>query len=529
MRRRTVLAALAGAGGLRVGQRVGRGGGRSGRRSRSAGDSASIGGRGGEDDESALATQSAFGPAGRLAVPGVREAVTDADGTTAYLAVGDGIAVVDVTDPAAPSLLAEVRGLLADRDDGPMVQVADVAVSGDRLLAAGPRGRPDAVVPRGVAVFDVSDPASPERVGFHARDGPTHNVALDGRTAYVAGNPVAGGPLTVAELAGGDLTPVAEWSPTAVDARWSRVEGGLYGCHDVTVRDGVAYAAFWDAGAWLLDVGDPTSPEPVARLGGSDPGALARVPDRAAFTGVLELPGNAHHVRTNAAGDVVAVGREAFDLTETERPGGPGGITLWDVGDRAAPEPLSTLAPPAPERPERFGTLTAHNFGWRGDRLYTAWYGGGVRVYDLADPAAPRLLASWRDPADTFWTAVPAAEGFVAASTAVFADTAESGGALVAFPEPSGDGAPAPTRTPFPTPTPVGTPVEPTPTASPTPSSSPLPSATPTATGTTSRTSDGGEDDGSGIPGFGALAAAAGVGVAARLLGGRGDGSSGEE
>lgn len=469
-----------------------------------------------------------FGPSGRLPLPGALEAVVS-DGVVAYVAVGDGFVVVDVSDPAAPSLLAERRGILADHEDGPLTGVADVAVSGDRLLAVGPAGDRRAEVVEGVAVFDVSDPTSPERVGFEPRDGATHNATLDGRTAYLVGNPLDGDPVTVAEVTDDGLSTVARWSPADADDRWEDVLEPLYGCHDVTVRDGRAYAAFWDAGAWVLDVSDPATPEPVARLGGTDPDALAHLERADAFMRFPELPGNAHYVLPSDGGDVVAVGREAFDVSSTARRGGPGGITLWDASDPADPVAATTLAPPSPPEPWRFPDRTAHNFGWRGDRLYAAWYHGGVAVYDVADPTAPRVLASWRDPGRAFWTAVPAADGFVATSKDGSGDEATGtpdhlGGAVFGFPEPAGGGEPAATRTPVSTPTPVP---DSTPTATPSPVPLPTATSTPSPTSTSTTTagrSPGGESpsgtpDGTGIPGFGVLAALVGTAAAARLSG----------
>ncbi len=155
---------------------------------------------------------------------------------------------------------------------------------------------------------------------------------------------------------------------------------------------------------------------------------------------------------------------------------------------------------------------TAHNFAWRGDRLYTSWYQGGVRVYDLADPADPRLLAAWRDPDRAqFFAARPAAEGFVASSAAESEGGTEAGtglrSGLYTFPEPDADGRPAPTRTPVEPPW-TPTPERPaTPTATGTPE--PTPTATPTDAGTPS------DDTG---PGVGVLATLAGGALGLRRL-----------
>ncbi|PSQ12289.1 hypothetical protein BRC99_05500 [Halobacteriales archaeon QS_7_69_60] len=61
------------------------------------------------------AADDGFEPLGRLALPGAKDLVVD-DGV-AYVATTDGFATVDITDPAAPELLAERRNLLPDHPD----------------------------------------------------------------------------------------------------------------------------------------------------------------------------------------------------------------------------------------------------------------------------------------------------------------------------------------------------------------------------------------------------------------------------
>ncbi|MUV60866.1 hypothetical protein [Halobacterium sp. CBA1126] len=66
------------------------------------------------------ARQSAFEPLGVLDLDGTKEVVVGDGGETAFVATTDGIATVDVSDPADPELLARVAPLLEDHEDGPM-------------------------------------------------------------------------------------------------------------------------------------------------------------------------------------------------------------------------------------------------------------------------------------------------------------------------------------------------------------------------------------------------------------------------
>ncbi|PSP73182.1 hypothetical protein BRC86_09920 [Halobacteriales archaeon QS_3_64_16] len=145
-----------------------------------------------------------------------------------------------------------------------------------------------------------------------------------------------------------------------------------------------------------------------------------------------ELSGNHHYAAPNGDETVLAVGKEAWDDPSTSKRGGPAGIALWGIEDLDAPKRLATLAPPSTPDPTRNGVWThAHNFDFDDGRLYTAWNRGGLRVYDVSDPAAPEKLAAWRDSSGSgffeegrasFWTAQSASGPFFVASTWVTHD-----------------------------------------------------------------------------------------------------------
>lgn len=370
-----------------------------------------------------------FAPLATLPLDGAREAVVGPDGTTAHLAVEGGFAAVDVSDPSAPTLLAERRDLLADDPEGPMRDVQDVAVDGDRLLVVGP-AHPGSAGPRAALLFDVSDPSAPERLAVHRTDYPIHNAALRDGHAYLTAGDEADRWFEVVDVSAG-ATPVSRWSPVDADDAWASVPVGLRPLHDLTVRDGLAYCAVWDAGTWIVDVSDPADPVALGRVGGRPPDALAAVEDVARAS--TELPGNHHSCALDEREGLLAVGREAWDA-DGDGAGGPGGVTLHDVSDPSRPEPLGRVDPPPTEDPTRSGTwTTAHNLDLRAGLLYSAWYQGGVRIHDVTDPSAPRAVAAWRDAeAARFWTAVRAAEAVVAPSMGVGAADA----ALVTFPAP---------------------------------------------------------------------------------------------
>lgn len=369
----------------------------------------------GVDTPSAAATPSEYAPLGVATVAGAKEAVVDETGSVAYVAATDGFATVDVGDPTEPAVLAERRGLLSNHPDGPMRQVFDAKVDGDHLLVAGPANRTDAV--NAVVLFDVSDPADPIRVAVYETDYPIHNCDIQDGVAYLTAHDGDRNPVVAADPVAGE--ELDRWSVIDADPAWRDVPQILRVVHDVRVEADRAYLACWDAGTYILDTGDPTSLELVTRVRGRTPSALV-TPESGTGTEQRELPGNDHYVTATPDGSVVGIGMEAWDQAGTDTTGGPGGIELWTVGQSSDPSRAAAIEPPATPDPSFDGVwTTAHNFEVRGDRLYTAWYRGGVRVYRIADPANPELLRAWRDTdRASFWTAQAAVPGdfFVASS-----------------------------------------------------------------------------------------------------------------
>ncbi|MBB6647049.1 LVIVD repeat-containing protein [Halobellus ruber] len=475
-----------------------------------------------------------YEPYGSIDVAGAKEAVVGPDGDVAYLATTTGYATVDVSVPDRPELLADVRDPLADRDGGPLRVIFDAKLDvadPTTLVVAGP-ANPRRGAISGILVVDVSDPARPVEVAFHATDFPVHNCFVRDGLAYLTGNDGGRNPIVILDVETG--AEVGRWSVADVADAWAAVPSGLRSVHDVYVADDTAFVALWDAGTWLLDVSDPAEPTLRGRVDVPDPEPLAELPESAVRRRATLPPGNHHYVATDESGTLLGVGRESWgrrvadDATETpaanvaandsgasgpaaplsaapdaEFVGGPSGIDLWDVSDPAAPVPLSTVPAPATPDPTYGGVwTTAHNFELSGGVLYSSWYRGGVKRHDVSDPAAPTEASWWRDPdAASFWTARLAAPGeregfFVASSMGV----GDGPAGLYAFPDHAGEQA-----------DPSG--VLPSGTATPRPRY-----GTGTAGGSDATTRPG-ADGGISAPGFGVAAGAGGVALAAwRLL-----------
>ena len=469
-----------------------------------------------------------YGPLGRVEVPGTTEAVVSGD--TAYLATTDGFATVDVSDPSNPSVLADPTGILADRENGPLREIWDVKVEGDRLLVAGPaNGRENAV--NALVLYDVSDPASPEQVSVYETESANHNVFLHEGLAYRPNNYASGlsseNALVVVDVEAGE--ELGRWSPVDANEAWADVYTGLRPLHDMYVHDGVAYLAYWDAGTWLLDVSDPASPSVLNHIRGRPPEELAGLSNSQGRNESLQPPGNDHYVAVNDDGTLLGVGMESWDTRSDEDANGPSGITLYDVSDPTSVEELATITPPPTDEPTYGGVwTTSHNFDFAADRLYTSWYQGGVKVFDVSDPSAPGVLREWANRGTmSFWTAQALEPGrtFVASAENHRDESGQFAG-LVTFPDaPSGERS---TRTQTPTPTSVGNGTAADgPTTNGTATDGSAGTAADTAVtvpGTNaSNATNATTEDSSGVgPGFGIAAGVAGSGLAAwRLLRGR--------
>ena len=401
----------------------------------------------------ANASQESYGPLGSISIDGATEAVVGDEGSVAYVAATTGFATVDISTPSEPEILAEQRDILADRETGPLSTIHDVKVEGDRLVVAGPaNAKQDAL--SGFALYDVSDPASPELLAFHETDYPLHNCFVRDGIVYLTANDTDRNPLVMVDVSGDEPEEVGRWSILDHDEAWGEVDWFLRVLHDVWVQDGIAYLAQWDAGTWIVDVSDPANPEFVSNIRADRREALAQLDEQEAInTEAIEPPGNDHYTQVSEDGTLLAIGMESWDRGSTEDVGGPSGIELWDISDPGSPERRSRIEPPPTLEPTIGGVwTTSHNFELAGDRLYSAWYQGGVKIFDVSDPANPEELIWWRDPEQAaFWTArlaIPSTgedDGFFVASSYGVSNGIEEG--LFTFPDRAGQQADPPSLT----------------------------------------------------------------------------------
>jgi hypothetical protein len=277
----------------------------------------------------------------------------------------------------------------------------------------------------------------------------------------------------------------------------------LRNLHDVFVRDGVAYLAYWDSGVFMVDVSDPGNPEFVGRIGDYTLDELRDIGQDDLQQEFLEPGGNAHYVTVNEDATILGEGGESWDLQQGDDAGGPSPITLYDVSDPENPQELATVETEETGDNTRSGWYsTSHNFEIRGGKLYSSWYNAGVKIHDLSDPANPEQIAWYADPTNkAFWTAqVGVPDEFFVATTYKSVPRG-SDTALYTFPDEAGQMDQAPT---FP--------------ALDDGSETTSGDAGTTASGDGTTTDDGTADGDGGAPGLGVVSALAGLGVGAWRL-----------
>jgi hypothetical protein len=187
-----------------------------------------------------------------------------------------------------------------------------------------------------LVIYDLADPASPQEVSRWWMPGQ--------------------------HLAGGEV-------PT-----WPGYRNRL---HHALRQGDELWAAVWHAGMRVIDVSDITAPRTVGAYDYHPP-----------------FPEPTH---TFLKVPFPVAGRDLAVVADEEHDHTPGqlhaGLWTFDVADRANIQPvgmfhLSERDSPFAGKGARFGL---HQFQERlsDTRLYCAWFGGGLRVIDIADPALP--------------------------------------------------------------------------------------------------------------------------------------------
>jgi hypothetical protein len=341
-------------------------------------------------------------------------------GDLAFVASGD-LRILDVTNPAAPTLLATFT------TSG---NAQHVVVSGDFAYVADGFS--------GLTIVNVTFPSSPSLEGAYATPEFAQSVVVAGDLAFVSdgsnesplildvstpsspvlvatdftGNAecvaVAGNVLLTSSLAFDISDPTDPvflgWTPVPEIARGMAVAGHL------------AFLACGSSGLQVVDFSDPANPAvvgaydtPGSAEGVAVAGDLAFIADHDAGVHILRIatlvpptvrgtdntPGTAQNVAID--GDLAFVADDAA------------GLRIVDIGDPTNPSPVGTYDTPG----------TARDVAVAGDLALVADGASGLQLVDITNPASPALFGTFNTSGNAHAVAVDGDYAFVADGTSV--------------------------------------------------------------------------------------------------------------
>jgi hypothetical protein len=248
----------------------------------------------------------------------------------------------------------------------------------------------------GIVFLDTSDQAHPKVISEYTETvtGGVHSAFIDGHYVYLTDD--ATGSLRVIDFKDVKAPKeVARWQVENPLARTIESPAGITSAgrylHDVQVKDGLAYLAYWRDGLVILDVGNGVK-------GGS--------PERPQLVSQLrfnyhELYGDgwlagAHEVFRYK--NYVFIGDEVFpavfNIYGKERIPVRGIVHVVDVSDLRHPRKVATYSVPE---------AGAHNVWVKDDVLYMGYYNGGGRILDVSGELRGELYRQGREMARV-WT-----------------------------------------------------------------------------------------------------------------------------
>lgn len=304
-------------------------------------------------------------------------------GDYAYLStISDKFLVYDISDPTHPKLTDTVKV------DARLVN--DISTTADgKILVISREGASNRK--NGIAFFDTSDPAHPKPISEYTETvtGGVHSAFVDGHYVYLTDD--ATGSMRVIDFA--DVKhpkEVARWEfPSQVATTITTAEGdrevvGRY-LHDLQVKDGLAYLAYWRDGLVILDVGN-------GMKGGSP--EHPQLVSQCRFNH-HELYGNGWLAGTHSVfryKNYVFVGDEVFppifDIHDRKRIPVRGVVHVVDVADINNPRKVAEY--PVPE-------AGAHNMWVADDVMYMGYYNGGGRIVDVSGELRGDLYRQGRE------------------------------------------------------------------------------------------------------------------------------------
>jgi hypothetical protein len=248
----------------------------------------------------------------------------------------------------------------------------------------------------GMAVYDISKPAEPRRIGFMpVEGGGIHRIwYVGGRWAYVSALLDGFTDYIFMTVDMADPTRPKEagryWLPgmsTAAGERPDWAPTRRYGLHHAIVDGDTAYGAWRDAGLVMMDVSDRTAPKLITHRNWSPP-----------------FGGGTHNCLPLPDRRLMVVLDEAV-LDNCED--GIKYIWMFDIREPSNPISISTFPTPReadyPRKGGHFGPHNIHENRPDGlvssETIFATYQNAGIRVFDIRDAHRPEEVAAFVPPA----------------------------------------------------------------------------------------------------------------------------------
>ena len=246
----------------------------------------------------------------------------------------------------------------------------------------------------GFRIYDIADRSQPKLIHHQLTGGGgVHRFDMDERYAYISTEMEGflGAMLVTYDLRDPQCPQEVSrwWLPgqhiaAGEKPSWS---GKRHRLHHAMRFGNEMFASCWHGGFRIVDVADLTQPKTVASHNYHPP-----FPEPTHT--VMPVPGKIGGNRIALTIDEEDQAQSANEV-EARRGRLHAGISLFDVSDYGNVKPLSLFevseldSPFARTPGARFG---AHQFHERmtGTLVHAVWFGGGLRIIDVADPMAPR-------------------------------------------------------------------------------------------------------------------------------------------
>lgn len=311
------------------------------------------------------------------------------EGTTLFVGhmrAPSGTTIVDVADPKKPRVLATVE--VPPGWHSHKVRVANdlMLVNHERLGQGGP---PE--FDGGLAIYDVSRPTEPRQLAKWTTSGKgVHRYDFDGRYAYISPTVegYVGNIAMILDLA--DPSRPVEVGRWWLPGQW-QAGGEPYPweswpaprCHHPLRQGDRLFVSYWHHGLAILDIADMARPKLVAQLNTS--------------------PAFPHPTHTCLPVPAPLMGRKVMVVADEDVaklwPAPPAFAWVYDITEERLPLPIATIRVAgvdrdgSPQPPMTGCHQPSERF--HGTVVPFAWFAQGLRLFDIADPFAPREVGHY--------------------------------------------------------------------------------------------------------------------------------------